>query len=529
MRGNKPKGHIPITGAASSEEPAPDARTPAKIGSQKLRRSEQDFRLLANVIPQLVWTCDESGRCDFLSDRWLQFTGTTLEQNLGYGWLDCLHPDDRESTAAAWAQSVARRNLFETSFRIRRADGQYRWFLTRAVPFELENGSTKWFGSNTDITVERETLAALTQSERRFRELADSLPQLIWVTNPSGENVYCNQRFEEYTGMTLDQMLGAAWHSILHPDDLAGTAEKWSHSVRTGEPYLNEYRLRRHDGQYRYFLARAVPVINDAGEIEQWMGSSTDIHDQKLSEVVLRRTEKLAVTGRLASSIAHEINNPLMSVTGLLYLLQQEQLSDRARQMLSIAEEELARVGHIATQTLRFNKSSKLPAKTDLREIADSVLALFKGRLTGAQITLKKRYRDVSPIVCYADEIRQVMANFIGNAHDAMNHGGCLQVSTRNARSWTDPGVRGVRLSIADNGHGIPAELRKHLFEPFVTTKETTGTGLGLWVAAEIVQRHGGKISLRSTVTPGKSGTVFSIFLPTDGVGETIKAATSAS
>ena len=501
-----------------------------KKAEEELRRREQDFRQLANSIPQPAWTCDQSGACDFMSDRWMEFTGTPTEQNLGYGWLECLHPEDREPTARIWAESVARRAVLDTSFRIRRFNGEYRWFLTLAVPYQGDDGAIKWFGTNTDITVQREAVAALTSSEKRFRELADSLPQLIWVSNAAGENTYCNQRFSDYTGLPVNEMMRMDWQAIVHPDDLERTIATWTKCVLSREPYLSEYRLRRHDGEYRYFLARAIPVFNEAGELEQWMGSSTDIHDQKLAEEALRRSEKLAVTGRLASSIAHEINNPLMAVTELLYLIAQEQsLSPQGRQLLRTAEEELARVAQIVTQTLRFHKSSKLPSAVDVREISDSVLALFKGRFAGAQISLEKRYREVKPIVCYGDEIRQVIANLVGNAHDAMASGGRLTVAIRAGGSWTTPGVRGVRISIADNGHGISAAIRRHLFEPFVTTKESTGTGLGLWVTAEIVRRHGGTISFRTSVAPQNSGTIFSLFLPSNGVGEESQAARSVA
>jgi signal transduction histidine kinase len=279
-----------------------------------------------------------------------------------------------------------------------------------------------------------------------------------------------------------------------------------------------EYRLRRFDGTYRAFLARAIPVRDQNGRIERWIGSSTDIHDQKSAEEALRRSEKLAVTGRLASSIAHEINNPLMAVTSLVYLIEQDAaLSDSTRKNARAVQSELARVTHIVTQTLRFSRSSKRAADTDLREIIDSVLSLFQARLDASNISVQLDYGIEAAFNGYPDDLRQVVANLIGNAHEAMRDGGKLRIRVREAKAWDDSNVHGIRLTMADNGIGIDSNFKKHIFEPFTTTNKETGTGLGLWVTNEIVQQHNGRISVRSSTKLSRRGTTFSLFLPFDG------------
>jgi signal transduction histidine kinase len=229
----------------------------------------------------------------------------------------------------------------------------------------------------------------------------------------------------------------------------------------------------------------------------------------------LRRTEKLAATGRLAASIAHEINNPLEAVMNILFLLSSNKsLDDTARSYLDLAQQEVARVSNIAIQTLRFYRQTSGPTKTNLHEVMDSVLISYQSRLTAQNIEVERRYEAHRELECLAGEIRQVFANLVSNAIDAMAQNGRLCVRIADSMDWNGTGLPGVRITVADSGTGIPPQVLPHIFEAFVTTKETTGTGLGLWVSLEIIQKHKGSIRVRSSLRPGKSGTVFSLFLP---------------
>jgi len=227
----------------------------------------------------------------------------------------------------------------------------------------------------------------------------------------------------------------------------------------------------------------------------------------------LRRSEKLAVTGRLAASIAHEINNPLEAVTNLLFLMRTSENPSQAHSYLASADQELARVAEITRQTLRFYREPSHPVETEVAGVLRSVLVLYNSRLAAAGVIVESEIEASSAtILASPGELRQVIANIVGNAIDAMRHGGRLRVRISEEQP-SDAGAR-LRLTIADTGSGIPPSLLPTIFEPFVTTKGETGTGLGLWVTGEIIRRNGWNIRVRSHCGPKKSGTVFSITMP---------------
>jgi signal transduction histidine kinase len=272
---------------------------------------------------------------------------------------------------------------------------------------------------------------------------------------------------------------------------------------------------------------RAVPVRTDDGSVREWVASCTDIEEQRAAQEALIKSEKLAVAGRLAASIAHEINNPLEAVTNLLYLISHSGSLEEIREFTKMAQSELERVSHIATQTLRFYRQPSGATPTDVAELVDSVLALFQRRIQSSHIRLQTEFATSRPLVCYPGEVRQMVANLVGNAVDAMRAGGGLRLRVREC---TDANrARGVAIVVADSGTGIPDSLRPRLFEPFMTTKGITGTGLGLWVTRELVQKHKGTVRVRSSTRTGASGTVFRIFLPYDAVEEKAPAAEAAT
>ena len=231
-------------------------------------------------------------------------------------------------------------------------------------------------------------------------------------------------------------------------------------------------------------------------------------------EAALRRSEKLAVAGRLALSISHEINNPLASVTNLLYLISLSNSLQEAKEFGEIADAELKRVSEIVTHTLRFYREPGKPALVDVSEIVKSALAFYKVRLDTTEIVVEKDLRECSPILALQGELRQVVLSLIGNAMDAIGRGGTLWIRTANAREHRNGSRQGIRLSIADTGTGISAEIRDSLFEPFISTKSDTGAGLGLWLSSQIVRKHGGTLQVKTRSRPPFSGTVFSMFLP---------------
>jgi signal transduction histidine kinase len=281
--------------------------------------------------------------------------------------------------------------------------------------------------------------------------------------------------------------------------------------------HVASYRTERmrKDGTRCPVLLSVCSLRNDHGEIVGASAIARDISAEKQSEEAIRRSEKLATTGRLAASIAHEINNPLEAVINLLYLARHD--SSHALEYLTQAEQEVGRVARLAQQTLGFVRDAGSPDLMDPAAIMDEILQLYSRKLEGRQIRVTRRYRNRCQISGYSGELRQLLANLLVNAVDAMATGGSLQVRVAAGRDWLD-GREGVRITVADNGSGIPRDHLCQIFEPFYTTKKDTGTGLGLWVSRGIVQKHGGSIRVRSRSeareTGRATGTVFVIFIP---------------
>ena len=488
-----------------------------KVTEQALRESEARFRKLFESDLMGIGIPDRFGGFRDCNAELLRLTGyTNADQEAGLVRWDVMTPAEYAELDAAHIKEALERGSctpYEKEY-IRKDGTRVPIMCGYAL---LEDSANEFIGFVLDLSQQKQAERELREREERFRVLAESLPQIIWVSNNQGENTYCNRRFQEYFGVEESETMGSGWKRFMHPDDVGKTEATWKRCFETSEPYVDEHRLRRKDGTYRHFLARAVAVKNDAGEIERWIGSATDVHDQKMAEEALRKSEKLATAGRLAASIAHEINNPLAGVTNALYLaMQDESLGNGDEGYLKTAEQELQRVSQITTQTLRFHKQSKMAARVDVCDIVDSVLALFRGRLAGKKIAVNLECERGAFTTCFADEIRQVVANLVSNALDATSEGR-LRVRVRRTRSWTRGlWVEGVKLVVADTGQGIPAVVVEHIFEPFVTTKEATGIGLGLWVSEGIVRKHGGWIRVRSLSEGSATGTAFEIFIPSD-------------
>jgi len=232
---------------------------------------------------------------------------------------------------------------------------------------------------------------------------------------------------------------------------------------------------------------------------------------------ILRENQKLVTIGRLAGSIAHEINNPLESITNLLYLIELESgLPERVQHYLTLAQRELGRVVQISKQTLNFYRETSSPVQVSLSSLVEEVLVLFARKIAEKDLKIQRQYEQSEMVTVFPGEMRQVLSNLVTNAIEASVKGGKLFLRIRPARKWSDAGIRGVRVSIGDTGGGISQEVRQHLGEPFFTTKGQGGTGLGLWVTRSIIHRYGGELQLRSTIDAERHGTVFSFFLPTN-------------
>lgn len=336
--------------------------------------------------------------------------------------------------------------------------------------------------------------------------------------------VRVNQIFADLTGVTVSRHLGRMLTDLL-PASVAEQVENAVQHVFSSEEPVRNLELNGEGGKPRRpwaWLISAYPVRTTPTQV-RWVGViALDASDRKRSEEALRRSEKLAVTGRLAASIAHEINNPLEAITNLLFLLRNfSDLPETAQQYVSMAEYEVRRIAEITQQTLRFYRQPTQPARATLSELLDSVLSLYQGRINALDIRVERDYEPELTLFCFAGEIRQVFANLVGNAIDASSAGGRLLLRARRSRDWRNPAQEGIRFAIADTGAGMEPDIREHIFEAFFTTKEVTGTGLGLWVSHEIILKHHGLVRVRSRAAtqvngkpPAAIGTVFEVFIP---------------
>jgi PAS domain S-box-containing protein len=377
-----------------------------------------------------------------------------------------------------------------------------------------------------DVTEEMIARKALKdKSEQAERQLAEI--ETVYRTAPIGLALFdtkdfrylrLNDRQAEFFGLRPEQVVG---RTVTEMAPIEGLRELFE-QVLAGQPVVNfplEGELVTRPEEHRYWTVSYFPVVAADGAVQAISAASLEITQQKKAESALLQSEKLAVVGRLAASIAHEINNPLESVTNLLYLAERSKDLAETRKYVQTAERELRRVSVIANQTLRFHKQSSSPQEIFGEQLIDSVVSMFQSRIVNSRIHVEVRKRTQPAVRCFEGEVRQVLSNLVSNAIDAMQPlgGGRLLLRSRAGRDWST-GRRGLVITIADTGSGMPASVVNSIFEPFFTTKGASGTGLGLWVSSEIVHRHHGALRFRSSQKEGRSGTVFALFLPFDAV-----------
>jgi PAS domain S-box-containing protein len=439
--------------------------------------------------------------------QYLLIAGAVLILSLGAALL--LSSAFRRGVAAPIAR------LAETAQMVSRE----RNYNVRAVPTGNRDETAVLIQSFNEMLSQIQIRDAALDSERaRLRVIIENAPVgIVLALAPSGEITLANRKAEEILGhpmLPTPNLQSYRKWPTRHPDgrQLEPQEHPLPRAIAGEVVRSEELQYPRPDGRITWIRCSAAPVRDKQGDIIAGVLVFSDIDEQKQAQDALLRSEKLAAAGRLAASISHEINNPLESVTNLLYLAtHDDSLSPATKEYLRQAEQELARVSQITTQTLRFYRQTTNPTTADMSALMESVLRLLKGRLVNRQVVVERQYRAKQPLTCFEGELRQVFTNLISNAIDAMSgsykH---LIVRTSETRNWAT-GDRGIRVVIADNGSGIEPDALTRIFEPFYSTKGSQGTGLGLWVSKEIIAKHHGSMRVRSRV--GK-GTVFSVFLP---------------
>jgi len=366
--------------------------------------------------------------------------------------------------------------------------------------------------ANRELNAANEKLQELDRLRRRFvAQAAANIGDWEWDI-PAGK-VRWSPEVEDMHGLVRGSFAGRfeQWLETVHRDDRERAMASVKDAVQNKREYDVEYRTIRPDGNFYWTAARGAVEYDSAGQPARMVGMCMDISARKRTEEALRKSEKLAAAGRLAATIAHEINNPLEAVTNLLFLAKSEELPESSRRLLEAADHELQRVGHITRQTLGFYRETASPAELDLAEILKGVVDVFGRKMNSRGVTVSLDGDGSALLHGVTGELRQVFSNLLSNAIDASPVGSQVKIRIRN-------GGGNVRVAIADRGQGIPEAAQAQIFEPFFTTKKDVGTGLGLWISREIIQNHGGTIRFRTRTSGASPGTVFLVTLNTKTV-----------
>jgi PAS domain S-box-containing protein len=398
-------------------------------------------------------------------------------------------------------------------------------FLTRSAAQQRERIATASFQQKLALMEaermaanEREQAAELRlENEVRTHMALDGASAGLWERNLIRNESKWSAGFSRLHGLAHDGMVNyEAWRSQVHPEDIDGIEKEIRKAISEVGTFHSEYRVLLPEGEVRWVACQGTVSTGPDGNAVKITGYCGDVTRRKLADLAILKHEKLAVAGRLSASIAHEVNNPLEAVTNLLYLLRSGTLDQQQRAYLDEAMQQVRRISQVASQTLKFSRSSNRNTACKPSELIENTLQLLRPKLQIAQIELSTEIRQDPQFSCSPGEIQQVLINLINNSIEAMAGSGKIRIRAAVSPDWSNRARRGVRITVADTGCGMSRETSHRMREAFFTTKEGTGTGLGMWIVSELMDKHGGKISVSSSMHPDHHGTVLSLFLPTN-------------
>ena len=486
--------------------------TARKRAEEALRGSEVRLAALANASPALFWSTSVDGTNSWASEAWLRYTGRPVAEP--GDWPKLLHPLDAERSFSAWSSALAEESHFTIENRIRRYDGEYRWFLTRAVPLRDQDGVvTGWMGASTDIHDLKLAEETLRESEERFRILADGAPVLIWMNGLAGCE-FVNRAYREFLGVGDVDVRGYDWVRFVHPDDRASYLAAYAAAFERQAPFQREFRFRRHDGEYRWMLSAGSPRRSASGDLLGYVGFTSDITSHKQAEAALRADDRRK--DEFLATLAHELRNPLAPIRNAVEVLRLEPNESPhlgwARDMIDRQVDQLTRLVDDLLEVSRITRGT-LSLRIERVELSQ----LFRGVVEASRPSLGQLGHDVEvslpeePLCLRADPVRlaQVLGNLLDNA---AKHSGTKE---RIRLSAVREGGR-VRLSVEDDGRGMAPEESPRVFELFYRAGDRAdqrpGLGVGLALVKSLVELHGGAVEAYSAGL-GR-GSRFSIHLP---------------
>jgi PAS domain S-box-containing protein len=474
---------------------------------KELERNENELRAFTSATNDAVYR---------MSPDWAemsQLAGRSFLQNTEApdpNWLTrYIHPDDQPGVLAAIDNAIRTRSHFEMEHRVVRADGSIGWTFSRAIPvFDSAGKITGWFGAAKDITDRLEAEKA------RFRlaAIVNSAEDAIVGKNLDGTVTSWNPAASHLFGYSAEEMIGQSIRKVI-PDELQSEEDAILRKLSVGEHVAHfETRRLRKDGQLINVAITVSPVFDDTGKVIGASKIARDISERIKVQRLLVQAEKIAASGKMAATVAHELNNPLEAVLNLIYLARQSSIDNpEAASYLKSAEVELQRAAHISKQALGYYRNTSKPVRFALSAALDELLKVYAPRLQNASIGVNRSYRGADTILANLGEVQQAFANMIANAIDAMPQGGTLDLGIADTEK---DGTQRVLVTIADTGTGITAEHLSRLFEPFFTTKGDRGNGIGLWISKEAVEKNGGTIAVESVAYGKKTGTTLSLVFP---------------
>jgi two-component system cell cycle sensor histidine kinase/response regulator CckA len=498
--------------------------TARKQAEEARQASETLYRTLFEYAPDGIVIADTDSYYIDANASICRMLGYTHEELIGLHASDIVTPTELEHIEPA-LNTIKTSSDYHREWQFRRKDGSV--FLAEVIATAMPDGNL--LGMIRDITERKKVEAELRESEAQFRTMANSIPQLAWMAHADGYAFWYNQRWHDYTGMTLEQMQGWGWQSVHDPKRLPTVLEGWREAITTGQPFEMEFPLRAADGGFHMFLTRVQPVKDSQGAVVRWFGTSTDVDELKrtqdalrTSEEQLRQSQKLEAIGQLAGGIAHDFNNLLTVITGYSDLtLRDFHPDDPAYAKIQEVKNAANRAAALTRQLLAFSRKQILqPVVLDLNAVVTEV-AMMLQRLIGEDIELALALDpSIGCIETDPSQLEQIIMNLTVNARDAMPQGGKLTIETKNVSlddTYASEHIAVtagdyVMLAISDTGIGMNQQTQAHIFEPFFTTKKVgQGTGLGLSTVYGIVKQSGGSIWIYSE--PGR-GTTFKIYLP---------------
>lgn len=487
-----------------------------------LAESEAQFRTLADSMTQLAWIADPAGDVFWFNNRWFEYTGTTLEQAQGWGWRRVHHPDQVERVTAFLREAWGRGEPWEMTFLLRGREGDWRWFLTRAVPLKDPQGRvTRWLGTSTDINDQKLATDILRESGEVLKRIIETIPQGVWRTDPDGAADYFSERFYGTVGYTAEEFLGWGWSQVIHPEDRPRVLEEWQRCRDEKKPVAVDFRLRKKDGTERWYLSLGNPFFDENGVLQKYYGTWTDIHERKLLVQDLAAARIEADRANLAKSqflanMSHEIRTPLGAILGFTDLLADESITAEERSRYS---EVIARNGKALTRIiddildLSKVEAGRLELETievRLAPLLTEILDLFREsiRSKGIEISVVTGAEVPETVQSDPTRLRQILMNLIGNAVKFTLQGA---IEIRVSAERQEDASQLVIYEIRDSGIGMTREQASLLFEPFSqadnsTTRKFGGSGLGLVLSRRLARALGGDVVIRDC-SPNKGCT----------------------